>query len=155
MTTRRILLVEDNPDDAELTITALRGSGVANEIIVATDGVEALEYLFGQDDAPDPEPPVIVLLDLNLPKISGLEVLRRMRETPTTRMLPVVVLTTSQQDEDVITSYGLGANAYVRKPVDFDAFTEAVHALSVFWLVHNQPPPGVTYLRSAMTRRLL
>lgn len=138
-----ILLVEDNKDDEELTIRALKKSYIANQIIVARDGAEALDYLLGrgahEGRAVDVMPQV-VLLDLNLPKVGGLDVLRRIRGDERTRLLPVVVLTSSKQDEDVVGSYSLGVNAYVRKPVDFKAFADAVRMLGLFWLLVNEPP---------------
>jgi two-component system response regulator len=141
---RTILLVEDNPDDEELTLRALRKNNMANPIIVARDGVEALDYLHGtgahqgRDTSFQPQ---VVLLDLQLPRIDGLEVLRRIRAHEATRHLPTVILTSSKQDEDLMRSYSLGANAYVRKPVDFGEFLEAVKYLGLFWLVLNEPPP--------------
>jgi two-component system response regulator len=142
---RLILLVEDNPDDAELALRALKQSNILNEVVVARDGVEALDYLFATGrhagrDAPDL--PVLVLLDLKLPKIDGLEVLRRVRDEPRTRLLPVVILTASSEEQDLIASYGLGANSYIRKPVDFRQFAEAVRQLGLYWLVLNVPPPA-------------
>ena len=142
--TAPILLVEDNPDDVELTLRALRRHDLMNEVVVARDGVEALDQLFGRPDTTPPRAPlwpVLTLLDLNLPRVGGLEVLRRIRADARTRLLPVVVLTTSREDEDIVASYRLGANSYVRKPVDFDAFTEAVRHLGLYWLLVNQPPP--------------
>lgn len=141
-----ILLVEDSSSDEELTLRALRKSGVANRVIVTRDGAEALDYLFAQGAfaARDPrETPQVVLLDLNLPKIGGLEVLRRIRADERTKLLPVVVLTSSGEDNDLLRGYGSGANSYVVKPVDFTQFAEAVRQLGLFWLVHNQPPPPV------------
>ena len=145
MTTEKvILLVEDNPDDEELAIRALEKSNVANKIAVARDGVEAIEFLFatgmhaGRDTRFQPQ---VVLLDLNLPRLSGLEVLKRLRADERTRLLPVVVLTSSKEEEDIITSYSLGANAYVRKPVEFRSFADAVKTLGLFWLVLNERPP--------------
>lgn len=140
---RIILLVEDNPDDVELTLRAFRKMNLANDIEVARDGAEALEYLLargahaGRDAASDPQ---LVLLDLKLPKVDGLEVLRQMRGHERTRLLPVVVLTSSRQDRDVVESYRLGANGYVRKPVDFHEFTEATSRLGLYWLVLNVAP---------------
>ena len=137
-----ILLVEDNPDDVELTLRSLRENGIHNQVVVAKDGVEALELLHGSGPEPTPPPlPAVVLLDLNLPKVDGIEVLRRIREHPRTRLLPVVVLTSSNEERDVVTSYGLGANSFVRKPVDFDEFHRAARQLSLYWLVLNEPPP--------------
>ncbi len=133
-----ILLVEDNPDDEELTLLALKENKVLNEVVVARDGAEALEYLLS-DGARLPQ---MVLLDLKLPKIDGHEVLKRMRADPRTKLLPVVVLTSSREEEDVVKAYLRGANAYVRKPVDFDRFTSAVRQLQLFWLVLNEAPPA-------------
>jgi two-component system response regulator len=134
-------LVEDNPDDVELTLRAFRKSKVLNEIVVVRDGVEALDYLFstgafaGRDPNASPE---VVLLDLKLPKLDGLEVLRRMRADERTRRTPVVVLTSSGEEKDILTSYDLGANSFVRKPVDFNQFLEAAQQLGLYWLVLNQ-----------------
>lgn len=136
-----ILLVEDNPHDVELTLRAFRKSKVLNEIVVVRDGVEALDYLFttgafaGRDPNASPE---VVLLDLKLPKVDGLEVLRRMRADERTRRTPVVVLTSSGEERDILTSYNLGANSFVRKPVDFNQFLEAAQQLGLYWLVLNQ-----------------
>lgn len=134
---RVILLVEDNPDDEHLTIRALRRGNVANEILVARNGEEALNLLFNLEALP-----CVVLLDLKLPKIEGLEVLREIRANDRTHLLPVVVLTSSSEDRDIIESYTLGANSYVRKPVEFDQFTEAVRQLGLYWVLHNEPLPG-------------
>jgi len=142
--TKIILLVEDNPDDEEMTRVALEQSNIANRLVVARDGVEALDYLLGigPDGAESSrELPAVVLLDLNLPRIDGLEVLRRMRHHERTRNLPVVVLTSSVEERDVIESYGLGANSYIRKPVEFDEFFEATRQLGLYWLVFNEIPP--------------
>lgn len=137
-----ILLVEDNPDDVELTKLAFEESKLCNEMVVARDGQEALDYLFGCGGDSCGEPmPSLVLLDLKLPKIDGMEVLRRLRDDPRTKCLPVIILTSSREDEDIVRSYSLGANAYVRKPVDFNEFVAAARALGLFWLVLNQPPP--------------
>lgn len=139
-----ILLVDDNPDDVELTIRALRHHDIANEVIVARDGAEALDLLFGRPDTTPPHlpiRPILTLLDLNLPRIDGLGVLRRLRADARTRLLPVVVLTTSRRDEDIVGSYTEGANSFVRKPVDYTAFGEAVRNLGVYWLLVNEPPP--------------
>lgn len=132
-----ILLVEDNPDDERLTVRALRRGKVANEIFIARNGEEALQQLFSSAPLPS-----VVLLDLKLPKIDGLEVLRQIRAHPRTQLLPVVVLTSSSEERDIVESYSLGANSYVRKPVDIDQFTEAVRQLGVYWLLINQPLPG-------------
>lgn len=143
---RSILLVEDNPDDEVLTLRALRKNNIANEVVVARDGVEALDYLLGQGDheGRDLSPgPALVLLDLKLPRVDGLEVLRRMRAERRTELLPVVILTSSKEEQDLINSYALGANAYVRKPVDFNQFMAAVRQLGLFWLVLNETPPPV------------
>jgi len=140
-----ILLVEDNPDDAELTLRAFERSKVANQIVVVRDGVEALDYLFltGTHAGRDPEAaPEVVLLDLKLPKISGLDVLRRMRADERTRRLPVVVLTSSIEERDLIRSYDLGANSFIRKPVDSVQFVAAANQLGLYWLVLNQGPPS-------------
>jgi two-component system response regulator len=139
-----ILLVEDNPDDAELTLRAFERSKVANQIVVVRDGVEALDYLFltGTHAGRDPEvAPEVVLLDLKLPKISGLDVLRRMRADERTRRLPVVILTSSSEERDLIRSYDLGANSFIRKPVDSVQFLAAANQLGLYWLVLNQAPP--------------
>jgi two-component system, response regulator len=139
-----ILLVEDNPDEAELTLRAFERCGTTQQIIVVRDGEEALDYLFasGAHAGRDPKlMPEVVLLDLKLPKLSGLEVLRRMRADERTRRLPVVVLTSSNEERDVLSSYDLGANSFVRKPVDFGEFIAAVRQLGLYWLVANQTPP--------------
>ncbi|MBX3203865.1 MAG: response regulator [Labilithrix sp.] len=145
---KMILLVEDNEADEKLTIRALKKSNIANEVVVARDGEEALDYLFGTGAHAGRDTsaaPALTLLDLNLPKLGGLDVLRRMRADDRTRRLPVVMLTSSREDEDVIRSYDLGANAYVRKPVDFGQFAEATKTLGLFWLLLNEtaPPSGV------------
>ena len=143
--TRVILLVEDNPDDEALTLRALKRANVGNQIVVARDGVEALDYLMGTGihagrDTRDL--PQVVLLDLKLPRIDGLEVLRRIRADERTRLLPVVILTSSNEERDRIEGYTLGANSYVRKPVDFTEFVDAVRQLGLYWLLLNQSPPG-------------
>jgi len=138
-----ILLVEDNPDDEELTLRALKKNNILNEVVVARDGVEALDYLFGTgayEGRNTSVQPQVVLLDLKLPKVSGLEVLERVRADPRTEFLPVVILTSSTEEQDMIKSYGLGANSYVRKPVDFGQFTQAVHQLGLYWLLLNEVP---------------
>ena len=140
MTSGPILLVEDNPDDEALTLRAFKKGSISNEVVVARDGAEALSYLLpGEGDGPDNPRPALVLLDLNLPKIGGLEVLHRMRADPRTQLIPVVVLTSSKLEEDILDSYRSGANAYVRKPVKFSEFADAVQALGVFWLLLNEP----------------
>jgi CheY-like chemotaxis protein len=141
MTDKPILLVEDNEADEELTLRAFRRNHIMNEVIVARDGVEALDYLFctGAHAGRDPSVlPQVMLLDLGLPRIGGLDVLRRIRTDERTKLLPVVVLTSSKEDEDIIRSYSLGANGYVRKPVQFDALSEVVKALGLFWLLINE-----------------
>lgn len=140
-----ILLVEDNPDDEALAIRALKRHHISNEIVVAHDGVEALDYLFGTGlyEGRDINiKPTIILLDLKLPRINGLEVLRRLREDDRTKLLPVVVLTTSSEEQDLLNSYSLGCNSYIRKPVDFVQFSEAIRQLGMYWLLMNEPPPN-------------
>jgi two-component system response regulator len=139
-----ILLVEDNRDDEALTLRALKKNNIANEVVVARDGAEALDYLFGTGTHTGRDlnlMPQVILLDLNLPRIGGLDVLRRIRGDERTRLLAVVVLTSSKEDEDIIKSYSLGANSYVRKPVDFAQFSEAVKTLGLFWLLLHETPP--------------
>jgi CheY-like chemotaxis protein len=139
-----ILLVEDNPDDEALAIRALKRHHIGNEIVVAHDGVEALDYLFCTGIYADRDitnKPSVVLLDLKLPRIDGLEVLRRVREDPRTKFLPVVVLTTSSEEGDLLNSYSLGCNSYICKPVDFVQFSEAIRQLGMYWLLMNEPPP--------------
>jgi len=139
-----ILLVEDNPDDEELTLRALRQNNIMNTVDVARDGAEALDYLFcqGAHKARDPsQKPAIVMLDLKLPKIDGLEVLRRIRADERTRLMPVVILTSSKEEQDLLKSYSLGANSYIRKPVDFNQFVATVGHLGLYWLVLNEAPP--------------
>lgn len=146
MNDKVILLVEDNPDDELLTLDALAANRIGNEVVVARNGVEALDYLFGNgawDGRDITELPAVVLLDLNLPKIDGLEVLRRVRADERTLMLPVVILTSSNEDEDRLKGYSLGANSYVRKPVDFDEFVQAAGQLGLYWLLLNQSPPSL------------
>jgi two-component system response regulator len=139
MSTRRILLVEDNPDDEALTLRALKKGNILNQVTVARDGAEAVACLF-EGDRTDTARPALILLDLKLPKIDGFEVLRRIRADERTRLIPVVILTSSGQEEDILEGYGGGANAYVRKPVAFADFVEAVRALGMFWLLVNEPP---------------
>jgi CheY-like chemotaxis protein len=139
-----ILLVEDNPDDEALAIRALKRHHVGNDIVIAHDGVEALDYLFGTGMYEGRDvglKPSVVLLDLKLPRIDGLEVLRRIREDDRTRLLPVVVLTTSSEEQDLLDSYSLGCNSYIRKPVDFIQFSEAIRQLGMYWLLMNEAPP--------------
>ena len=141
MRSKTMLLVEDNPDDVELTLRAFAKHGIANQIVVARDGREALELLHGSD--PNAEPvlvPEVVLLDLNLPLLTGHEVLRRLRADPRTRCIPVVVLTSSQEDKDIVASYDLGANSFVQKPVDFLEFVDASRQLGLYWLLLNRGP---------------
>lgn len=144
-TEKVILLVEDNPDDEALTLRALRKNDIPNEVVVARDGVEALDYLFGTgrwDGRDTREQPKLVLLDLKLPRLDGLDVLRRIRADDRTRLHPVVILTTSLEERDVISAYERGANGYIRKPVDFDEFMGAVRQLGLYWLALNVAPPG-------------
>ena len=145
MESKVILLVEDNPRDEALTLRALKKSNVVNDVVVARDGVEALDYLFGTGahaDRDASDMPQLVLLDLKLPNVDGLQVLRRMREDERTRRLPVVVFTSSSEEQDLISSYNLGANSYVRKPVDFEQFLEAARQLGLYWLVLNLIAPS-------------
>ncbi|MBU0610660.1 MAG: response regulator [Armatimonadetes bacterium] len=139
MENKVILLVEDNPDDIELIQRALRQNHIANEMVVTRDGAEALDYLLGPGAEGRPLP-VVILLDLKLPKVDGHEVLRRIRAAERTKLLPVVILTTSDEQEDITRSYANGASSYVRKPVDFDEFVHAARTLGVYWLVLNEPP---------------
>ena len=144
MTDRAILLVEDNPDDEALTLRAFKKHNITNEVVVAHDGAEALEYLFGTGRYAGRDlevMPQLILLDLKLPKVDGLEVLGQIRADDRTRLLPVVVLTSSTEERDLVESYRLGANSYVRKPVDFTQFAEAARQLGLYWLLMNQPPP--------------
>ncbi|MGI5835607.1 MAG: response regulator [Chloroflexota bacterium] len=139
-----ILLVEDNPDDIDLTLRAFKKSNLLNEVVVARDGVEALELLHGkvgQEGKGLPVMPQVVLLDLKLPKIDGLGVLKKLRANERTRLLPVVVMTSSGEEQDMVASYSLGANSYIRKPVDFDQFLSAVQQLGLYWLLLNEAPP--------------
>lgn len=139
-TNRFIMLVEDDPDHELLTIRALRKANIANDIPIARDGEEALQMLFGADGEVPPKLPQVVLLDLKLPKIDGLEVLRRIREAEHTRFLPVVILTSSDEDSDIVRSYKLGVNSYIRKPVNFVEFAEATRQLGMYWLILNESP---------------
>ena len=144
MSERVILLVEDHPDDEELTMRALKKNNILNRVVIARDGVQALEYVFGTGAHAGrdmSEMPQLILLDLKLPKIDGLEVLRRLRADERTRFLPVVILTSSKEEQDLLKSYKLGANSYVRKPVDFVEFTQAVQQLGLYWLILNESAP--------------
>lgn len=140
---RPILLVEDNPKDLELTLAALAKCQLANEIVVARDGAEALDFLYsrGEHAAREPGAPAVVLLDLKLPKLDGLEVLEVVKKDPAQRQIPVVMLTSSREERDLVRSYELGVNAFVVKPVDFNAFFEAIQDLGMFWAILNEPPP--------------
>ncbi len=144
MNPKSILLVEDTPDDVDLTLRAFKKNNIANEVIVAKDGVEALDYLFGRGAHAGRDTgkmPAVILLDLNLPRMNGLEVLRRLRADKRTKLLPMVILTSSKKERDKIDGYKLGANSYIRKPVDATKFREAIHELGLYWLVLNEPPP--------------
>jgi len=145
-TNRNILLVEDNPDDVELTLRALKQYNIKNEITVVRDGAEALDYLFttgAYSNRDTTTMPTVVILDLKLPKVDGLEVLQRMRADERTKLVPVVILTSSTEEQDMVNSYKFGANSYVRKPVDFTQFVEAARQLGLYWLVINEPPPQI------------
>jgi two-component system, response regulator len=137
-----ILLVEDNADDEALTMRALKKNNISNQIVITHDGVEALDFLFGTGPyaGRDTEVPQLILLDLKLPKLDGFEVLKRLRADPRTRLIPVVILTSSKEQQDIVQGYGLGANSYVRKPVDFQQFIESVRQLGLYWLVINETP---------------
>ncbi len=146
MSKKVILLVEDNADDEALALRALKKNNILNEVVVARDGVEALDYIFGEgsyDGRDTSIMPEVVLLDLNLPKVNGLQVLERIRADENTKFLPVVVLTSSKEEQDLVASYDLGANSYIRKPVDFVEFSEAVQHLGLYWLVLNHTSPKV------------
>ena len=139
-----ILLVEDNPGDEALTLRAFRKSGITNDVIVTRDGAEALDYLFRTGQFADRDPsdlPAVILMDLNLPKIGGLEAIRRIRNDPVTKLIPVVILTSSDEEEDRLRGYEIGANSYVRKPVEFNQFADAVRQLGLYWLLLNEPAP--------------
>jgi CheY-like chemotaxis protein len=140
---RPILLAEDNPNDVELTLTALHSLNLANEIVVVNDGAQALDFLYRRNAFSDRAalPPAVILLDLKMPRVDGLEALREIRAHPDTRTLPIVILTSSREENDLVKGYQLGANAYVVKPVDFDQFISAVSQLGVFWALINEPPP--------------
>jgi two-component system, response regulator len=144
MKVKKILLVEDSPDDQELIRMAIEDGHIANEIVAVSDGVQALDYLFGRGayagrDVSDT--PLVILLDIKLPKVNGLEVLQQLRADPRTALIPVVMLTSSNEEQDILTSYQNGVNSYVRKPVDFDQFTEAVKQLKLYWVILNETPP--------------
>lgn len=147
LTQKTLVIVEDNPDDEALTARALRRNNIANPLVVLRDGAEALDYLFGSGAYAGRDPrevPAVILLDLKLPKLDGLEVLQRLRADPRTRLIPVVILTSSVEEQDILSSYSLGANSYIRKPVEFEAFVQAARQLGLYWLVLNEapPPPG-------------
>ncbi len=144
MLPKKILLVEDNADDVALTLRAFKNNNIANEVVVAKDGEEALDYLFGKGIYADLEMddmPTVVLLDIKLPKLNGLETLRRIRNNERTKLLPVVMLTSSKEEQDVYNGYDLGCNSYIRKPVDFVQFNDAIRQLGVYWFLLNEPPP--------------
>jgi CheY-like chemotaxis protein len=141
---KTILLVEDNPDDVELTLRAFRKSNIMNEVIVKRDGAEALDFFFGKDgvaDKGDNGLPCVILLDLKLPKIGGLEVLKKLRADERTKLIPTVIMTSSKEQGDVVNGYKIGCNSYIRKPVDFNHFAEAVKQLGLYWLILNETPP--------------
>ena len=141
-----ILLVEDNPDDVTLTLRALKKNNILNEVVIARDGVEALDYLFGTgmyEGRDTSVMPIVTLLDLKLPRIDGLEVLKRVRENERTKLIPIVILTSSKEENDLINGYSLGANSYIRKPVDFNQFSEAIRELGLYWILLNESPPVV------------
>jgi len=142
-----ILLVEDNPDDVELTMRAFRKNNIANNVVIARDGVEALDYLFcmgAYTERDIKDTPRLILLDLKLPKLDGLQVLERLRADKYTRLIPVVILTSSKEEQDLISGYKSGANSYVRKPVNFNQFVDAVHQIGLYWLLINEPPPDIS-----------
>jgi two-component system, response regulator len=141
MNDKTILLVEDNPDDEALTLRALTKNNIMNKVTVAHDGQQALDYFFAEGASANPLP-AMVLLDLKLPKVDGLEVLRRIRADQRTRLQPIVILTSSKEEQDIVSGYRLGANSYIRKPVDFDQFVDAIRQLGLYWLVLNEPAPA-------------
>lgn len=143
-TNKKILLIEDNPDDVELTLRAFKKNNIMNEIIVKSDGVEALDYFFGKDGIANKVKesfPILILLDLKLPRIDGIEVLRKLRKDERTKLIPVVILTSSKEPSDLLGCYRLGCNSYIRKPVDFTLFTDMVRQLGFYWLIMNEVPP--------------
>jgi len=147
MSGKKILLVEDSTDDVLLTLRALQQANILNEVIIARDGQEAVEYLTGEDQyegRDTSDTPVVVLLDLKMPRMGGLEFLRRIRSIKSLKLLPIVILTSSREDQDICESYNLGANSYIQKPVDFDQFVQAIRTLGLYWLVLNVSPPGGT-----------
>jgi CheY-like chemotaxis protein len=144
MNEKIILLVEDNPDDVTLTLRALKKNNIVNEVVVAKDGVEALDYLFGAgmyEGRDTSVMPIVTLLDLKLPKLDGMEVLKRVRGNERTKLIPIVILTSSKEENDLINGYSLGANSYIRKPVDFNQFSEAIRELGLYWILLNESPP--------------
>lgn len=141
MQTHTILLVEDNADDVALTLRAFKKNNIANNVVVATDGQEALDYAFGAGAAGTERSLALILLDLKLPRVDGLEVLRRLKKDERTQLTPIVILTSSKEEQDLLEGYRLGANSYIRKPVDFNKFIEVVNQLGLYWLVLNEPPP--------------
>ncbi|MBF0328650.1 MAG: response regulator [Nitrospirae bacterium] len=150
MTKKKVLLIEDNPDDVELTLRAFKKNNIVNQVIVAHDGIEALDYLFGTgkyEGRDITDTPAVILLDLKLPKLDGLGVLKRLRSNENTRLLPVVILTSSKEDQDLINGYNLGCNSYIRKPVDFVQFSDAVKELGIYWILLNELPPAQSMAR--------
>ena len=147
-----ILLVEDNHDDEELALLAFKKNNISNKIHVARDGVEALEYLFGSADGNDliDDHPKVILLDLKLPKVDGLEVLKRIKKHPKAKMIPVVVLTSSREERDMLVSYNLGVNSYIQKPVDFHQFTDVVNQIGMYWLLLNKQPRQIVHIENEM-----
>ena len=140
----RILLVEDNPDDVELTLRAFKKSNITNDVVVKRDGAEALDFFFGKEGIADKssnDMPAVILLDLKLPKVDGLEVLKKLRADERTKLVPVVILTSSKEQCDIVNGYNLGCNSYIRKPVDFNQFAEAVRQVGLYWLILNEAPP--------------
>lgn len=150
METKKILIVEDNPDDIELTLMAFKKNNITNDVVVVNDGAKALEYLFctGKYANLDPKDrPAVVLLDIKLPKVNGLEVLKKIRSEERTKLIPVVILTSSKEEQDLANGYKFGCNSYVRKPVEFDKFAEAVRQLGLYWLLINEVPPRIKELK--------